>query len=135
MAALPLARPATRPARAASHVCCAKGPKRGGAKEAKRTRQQAAQQAEEAGEALEAAASSTSGGAAEERDFWEGEQWDWIATALRWSIPALAVGGVLVGSLAGSSYNQGADSFLVLPGSEDGKAVVLKGSDIGIVTD
>jgi hypothetical protein len=41
-------------------------------------------------------------------DIWSDERLDWIGNAARWLVPALAVGGLIVGGFAAKTYNEGA---------------------------
>lgn len=46
-------------------------------------------------------------GEAEERDFWEGETWEWIGKGAKWAVGIVAALGVVAGFIAAGSYNRG----------------------------
>lgn len=63
-----------------------------------------------------------------EEDFWEGDRWNWLGTSFTFLIPALAVLALIVASFAASTYNEGADSYLVTPTEERPAQIIKSGS-------
>eukprot|EP00889_Picochlorum_renovo_P007027 jgi/Picre1/34057/NNA_001532.t1 len=60
------------------------------------------------------------------KDFWEGEQWNFLGEISSVALPVLVVLGLLVGIFAAQTYNQDADVFLESPKSEDGSAKLYR---------
>lgn len=66
----------------------------------------------------------------EERDFWEGEQFEMVGKVFYYFVPILAALGLVVGAVASQTYNTGADVFIKSATSDDSSALLIPAKDL-----
>ncbi|EIE22972.1 hypothetical protein COCSUDRAFT_63365 [Coccomyxa subellipsoidea C-169] len=59
-----------------------------------------------------------------QKDFWEGEQWEFVGKLAITFVPLLIAAGVGVGIFAAATYNEGVEGF-VKPASESAPAEIV----------
>ncbi|KAL3152683.1 hypothetical protein ABBQ38_012278 [Trebouxia sp. C0009 RCD-2024] len=62
-----------------------------------------------------------------EKDFWEGDKWEWLGKLSFVLVPALILSVVLVGAFAAKTYDSGATTYLAPPSPEDATVKLIPG--------
>eukprot|EP00191_Tetraselmis_sp_GSL018_P014562 CAMPEP_0177587004 /NCGR_PEP_ID=MMETSP0419_2-20121207/5396_1 /TAXON_ID=582737 /ORGANISM="Tetraselmis sp., Strain GSL018" /LENGTH=93 /DNA_ID=CAMNT_0019076977 /DNA_START=446 /DNA_END=727 /DNA_ORIENTATION=+ len=68
-------------------------------------------------------------------DFWSNEKWEVLGQLLRYAVPVVAIGVVLVGVFASYTYNEGADTYMQSASSETASAVLVPAEKVETAKD